>query len=240
MKKIAWLGYILTLFLLLLFTFYPNDEAKHTSHFIPTPLVGKVIVLDPGHGGFDGGAVGADQTLEKEIALLVTQEVRRYLEQAGAIVYMTREDDVDLVPEGTKGRKKSIDIRNRLAFIDEKKPDMFLTIHLNALNASRWRGAQTFFYPTFPENKLLAEAIQSEIIRNLENTKRVALQIDHVYLLKHAETPGALVEIGFLSNEHERELLKQATYQKEMAASIYKGILLYLTEGESSLAQSLY
>ena len=237
MKNIQIIGYFLALVILALYTFYPNQASKHTSHFIPTPLVGKVIVLDPGHGGFDGGAVGADQTLEKEIALLVANEVRSFLEQAGAIVYMTRETDTDLVPKGTTGRKKSADIRNRLAFIHEKDPDMFLTIHLNSLNATRWRGAQTFFDTKLPENEVLATMIQDEIIRNLENTKRVALQIDHIYLLKHAEVPGALVEIGFLSNEGERELLKKQSYQREMAASIYQGILRYMTESDKTMAK---
>lgn len=237
MKNIRFIGSFLAFVILAFYTFYPNEASKHTSHFIPTPLVGKVIVLDPGHGGFDGGAVGADQTLEKEIALLVANEVRSFLEQAGAIVYMTRETDTDLVPKGTTGRKKAVDIRNRLAFIHEKKADMFLTIHLNALNATRWRGAQTFFDTKLPENEVLARMIQEEIIRNLENTKRVALQIDHIYLLKHAEIPGALVEIGFLSNEGERELLKKQSYQREMAASIYQGILRYMTESDKAMAR---
>src|SRR5699024_9319070 len=111
MKNIQIIGYFLALVILALYTFYPNQASKHTSHFIPTPLAGKVIVLDPGHGGFDGGAVGADQTLEKEIALLVANEVRSFLEQAGAIVYMTRETETDLVSKVTTGRKKSADIR---------------------------------------------------------------------------------------------------------------------------------
>src|SRR5699024_8526673 len=105
-----------------------------------------------------------------------------------------------------------------------------ITIHLNALPESRWSGAQTFYYDSFSENKHLATMIQSEIIRNLENTKRVPLEVNGIYLLKHAEVPGALVEIGFLSNEKERELLKDAEYQDKMAASIYQGIIRYATE----------
>lgn len=196
-----------------------------------TPLAGKVIVLDPGHGGADGGAKSKSGVDEKHIALDVAKLTRAYLESAGAIVYLTREVDVDLAEEDVRGlsKRKSADIRNRLAFIHEKEADMFISIHLNALHSSRWYGAQTFYYDRYPENKHLAEVIQAEIIRNLENTDRVPLEINSVYLLKNAEVPGALVEIGFLSNEGEAALLQQDDYQTKMAASVYQGILNYFT-----------
>jgi N-acetylmuramoyl-L-alanine amidase len=196
------------------------------------PLSGKTIVIDPGHGGPDGGAVGKDETLEKDIALKVSEKIRDYLLQTGAIVYMTREEDVDLATEDTQGlsRRKSEDIRNRLKFIHDHEADFFITLHLNALPSTKWRGAQTFYYPNSEEGRHLATMIQQEIIRNMENTNRTPLAINNLYLLKKAEVPGALVEIGFLSNEQERELLKQESYQQQMAASIYEGILRYATE----------
>ena len=110
------------------------------------------------------------------------------------------------------------------------KADFFVTIHLNALTSTRWHGAQTFYYPEMDESRHLAKMIQSEIIHNLENTERTPLAINSMYLLKHAKVPGSLVEIGFLSNEQERELLKQEDYQRKMAGSIYQGILRYATE----------
>ncbi|HZW67204.1 MAG TPA: N-acetylmuramoyl-L-alanine amidase CwlD [Pseudogracilibacillus sp.] len=196
------------------------------------PLAGQVIVLDPGHGGPDGGAVAKDKekTTEKVISLEVAKMTRQYLEQAGAIVYLTRETDVDLADEFTKGiaNRKSEDIRRRLQFIHDKEADFFISIHLNSLPSARWRGAQTFFYPRFPENIQLARTIQDELVENMENTERQALQLNTIYLLKYAKVPGALVEIGFLSNEAERELLKQRSYQQQIAASIYKGVLRYL------------
>src|SRR5699024_322474 len=127
-------------------------------------------------------------------------------------------------------QKKSEDIRKRLKFIKDKNPDLFLSIHLNALPNSSWSGAQTFFNAKGDENRHLAESIQSEIIRNIENTDRVPLELNNVYLLKHAKTPGALVEVGFLSNKQEREQLKDEAYQQQMAGSIYNGILKYITE----------
>jgi len=230
--KIAY--WILGVLLLAFLIQFPlsKSEFSNSDEAWSLPLTGKTIVLDPGHGGPDGGAVGADDTEEKDIALEVAKMLQSYLQQNGALVYLTREEDKDLAAEDTTGlaRRKAEDIRNRLDFIHEKDPDLFLTIHLNALPSERWRGAQTFYYPEFEENRHLATKIQEEIIRNMENTDRSPLLINGIYLLKHAEVPGALVEIGFLSNGEERELLKQEDYQRGMAASIYEGILRYFTE----------
>nr|WP_239534332.1 N-acetylmuramoyl-L-alanine amidase CwlD [Thalassobacillus pellis] len=231
MKVFVWLcGLALLVFLIA----YPIQETMDTWQTWSLPLAGEEIVLDPGHGGPDGGAVGADETLEKDIALKVSEYLRDYLQQGGALVYMTREDDADLAGKDTKGlaRRKSEDIRERAEFIQEKDADLFLSIHLNAIPSSKWHGAQTFYYPELEENKHLAKFIQAEIKRNLENTEREALAINGVYVLKHAHTPGALVEVGFLSNPHERELLKTDSYQRKMAASIYEGILRYVSEKE--------
>lgn len=229
LKVICWLvGFIILIMLIQ----YPVYKVQQMWRTVPLPLAGKTIVIDPGHGGPDGGAVGSDQTTEKEIALEVSKKTRDYLQQAGALVYLTREEDEDLADKETKGysRRKSEDIRKRLAFIHDQNADFFITVHLNALPATQWSGAQTFFYPKFPENEHLASMIQTEIVRNLENTNRVPLQMNNIYLLKHAEIPGALVEIGFLSNVEERELLKREEYQEKMSASIYKGIIRYVTE----------
>ena len=210
----------------------PIKGAMDSIDSLALPLTGKVIVVDPGHGGMDGGAVGADQTLEKEIALIVSHKLRDYLQQSGANVYLTRETDRYLAEDSTNSvsQRKVEDIKNRVAFMEEKDPDIFITIHLNALPSTQWRGAQTFYHPNQPQSQVLAETIQAQIRTNLENTTRQALAINGVYVLKHANRPAALVEIGFLSNPDERELLKQASYQDEMAASIYLGVLEYFSE----------
>lgn len=226
-KAFFWL---LGVALLIVLIQYPVMKDKLIWKTIPTPLAGKTIVIDPGHGGRDGGAKGQDNTEEKVIALDVSKRLRDYLEQAGAVVYLTREEDKDLAGEKFIGRRKAADIRNRLAFIHEKDADFFVSIHLNSLPSSRWSGAQTFYYDRFPENKHLATMIQAEIIRNLQNTTRKPLEKRDMYLLKHAEIPGALVEIGFLSNDVELQLLKDKQYQEKMAVSIYQGMIRYIME----------
>lgn len=232
-KVFLWgIGFVVLAFLIQ----YPIQEVDSTWKTWSLPLAGKTIVIDPGHGGPDGGAVGKGETYEKDIALAIAKKTRDFLQQAGALVYLTRENDSDLANEDTSGlsRRKSEDIRERLEFIKEKGADFFLTIHLNALSSTKWSGAQTFYFPRFEKSRHLANMIQEEIIRNLENTNREAMPIKGVYLLKHAEIPGALVEAGFLSNEHERGHLKKEDYQRKMAGSIYQGILRYVTEKPES------
>lgn len=217
---------LVTLFLLVTFKFV--EEYSWNSWNLP--LSGKVIVLDPGHGGPDGGAaIGG--VLEKDISLSVSNMVRDYLQEQGALVLMTREKDSDLAGDvqGYRARKRE-DLMQRVKLINDSQADMYLSIHLNAFPSANSRGAQTFYTLRYKENKELAQFIQAELRDNLENTKREAKAIDHVYVMKYAEKPGALVEIGFLSNAQERELLVDATYQNKIAVSVYEGVMRYFTE----------
>lgn len=194
------------------------------------PLSGKTIALDAGHGGPDGGAESKDGVIEKDINLAITLRLRDYLQQAGAVVVLTRETDTDLAESGTKGysRRKTQDLHNRADLIQDNNADMFLSIHLNSIPSEKWRGAQTFYYLNNPANPNLAALIQAELKRNLENTDREAKLADKtVYLLKTLKIPSALVEVGFLSNPEEAKLLADENYQKMLAASVYQGILRY-------------
>ena len=228
MKVKLWSALISSIIVIVLFQYIFVHTTSTKSWNLP--LSGRIIVLDPGHGGPDGGAVGGD-VLEKEIALKVAAKLRDYLQQQGALVLMTREMDSDLADKDTRGysRRKVEDLRRRVALINESEADLFISIHLNAIPSPRWRGAQTFYYGSLIENERIAKFIQAELRRNLENTNRVAKMIDTVYLLKYVKKPGALVEVGFLSNPQERELLASDHYQTKLAASIYKGILRYFS-----------
>lgn len=227
MRKLMW---VFGCFLLICLIALPIKDAMEVYDPITFPLTGTSIVLDAGHGGADGGAVSEGVT-EKDITLSIVKMLRSFLEEAGATVYVTREEDEDLADQDTKGlaQRKSEDIRKRLAYIEEKDAAFYLSIHLNALTDSRWHGAQTFYYPNNKQNKQIATNIQASFITHLENTDRQPLPIQHIYLLKHAKTPGALVEVGFLSNPQERKQLEKNDYQRKIAASIYYGILEYVT-----------
>ncbi|GIN42102.1 N-acetylmuramoyl-L-alanine amidase CwlD [Heyndrickxia oleronia] len=225
-KVISFILGALLLFLLFQFQFFQRDTWESWN----LPLSGKVIILDPGHGGPDGGA-GDEDALEKDIALSISKKIKEYLQEQGALVMMTREDDSDLADPETKGisRRKVEDLRTRLDMINESEADLYLSIHLNSIPSPRWSGAQTFYSPHLIENKRLAKFIQSELIRNLENTDREAKLLKNIYIVKNAKKPGALVEVGFLSNPTERENLKSDKYQEKVSASIYNGIMRYFS-----------
>jgi N-acetylmuramoyl-L-alanine amidase len=215
------------LFLILQYDFTDHDSWESWN----LPLSGKIIYLDPGHGGVDPGA-GDEEPFEKDIALNVTLKLRDYLQQQGALVIMTRETDVDLADKGLKGysKRKVQDLKRRLDLINESEADFFATIHLNAIPSSKWRGAQTFYSTNFKENKRAAKLVQDELRRNLENTDRDAKAANSIYLLKNTNKPGVLVEIGFLSNPQEAANLRNEAYQEQVAASIFEGMLRYFTD----------
>ncbi len=203
--------------------------ATKTWTYWKLPLSGKVIAVDAGHGGPDGGAVSSEGVVEKEINLAIAQYLRDYLQEAGALVVMTRETDADLARPETKGlsRRKTEDLLKRVEFINKKNSDLLISIHMNSIPSSRWSGAQTFYYDKHPDNQVLATLIQEEIRNNLKNTTRLANTVNTVYLLKASTIPSALVEVGFLSNPAEARMLANASYQKKIAAAIYRGILRY-------------
>lgn len=225
-KIVGFILGLLVLFLILQHNFTENNSWKSWN----LPLSGKIILVDPGHGGPDGGA-GSDQTLEKDIALKISLKLRDYLQQQGALVNMTRDSDIDLAAPDTRGysRRKVEDLKNRLKLINNPDNNFFVSIHLNAIPSSKWSGAQTFYAPQHIENEKAAKFIQDELRKNLGNTTRKAKPLTHVYILKYAKKPGVLVEVGFLSNPAERANLKKDSYQEKVADSIYKGIIRYFT-----------
>lgn len=233
-KKLKYTGFavgFIILFLIVTVKFVEDDSWNSWN----LPLSGKIIILDAGHGGPDGGA-NVQSALEKEIALKVTFKMRDFLQEQGALVIMTREDDSDLADESTKGirNRKRQDLQNRVKMINDSEADLFLSVHLNAFPSSRWKGAQTFYTKRYEENEQVAKFIQAEIKRNLENTNREAKLIDNVYLMRNAKKPGALVEIGFLSNSEDRANLLTEPYQEKISAAVYKGVLRYFTEEKVS------
>ncbi|MGS2780255.1 N-acetylmuramoyl-L-alanine amidase CwlD [Robertmurraya sp. GLU-23] len=234
-KIIAFTVGLVILFFILQYDYFKTKESWNSWSL---PLSGQIILLDPGHGGPDGGA-GEEGALEKDIALSVSKKLRDYLQEQGALVIMTREEDKDLAEDGTRGysRRKVEDLKKRLAMINESEANFFVSVHLNSIPSQKWSGAQTFYAPQLKDNAKAAKFIQDELRINLENTDRKAKPLSSVYILKNAKKPGVLVEVGFLSNPTEKQLLKTEEYQDKVAASIYKGMLRYFTN-ESELIEA--
>lgn len=211
--------------------FLSRMPSSSTWSYWSHPLAGKAIVLDAGHGGVDGGAVSREGIIEKDLNLSIVLYLRDYLQQAGAVVSLTREGDYDLAEPETKGysRRKTEDLLERAGKVQASNPQLTVSVHMNSIPSPRWSGAQTFYHSRNAEGKRLAADIQEEIRVSLENTNRVPKTRDEVYLLKSLESPVVLVEVGFLSHPEEARLLADDAYQKKVAAAIYRGILRYVS-----------
>ena len=182
-----------------------------------------LVVLDPGHGGKDPGKVGADEELEKDINLAISQKVREKLEEDGMEVVMTREEDV-MLSDGDADNKKLEDLNRRIGIINEQQPAIAVSIHQNSYSDPAVRGAQVFYFTHSDKGKQAAEALQKELLEfDQENTRDIKAN-DTYYLLKKTEVPTVIVECGFLSCPGEAELLTDEAYQEELAGAIAKGI----------------
>jgi len=203
---------ILFLFLVILVLFY-NVRA----HIVEAPLINKVIYIDPGHGGVDPGAYYKD-IYEEDINLKISLKLRKTLEELGAIVYLTRDDDYDLSTPKSSLRKRS-DLSNRAKTINNSNADIYLSIHLNASTSASWKGAQAFYDDINPKNKELAFKFQ-EYFNKYLNSKRSAKEIKELYMYKKINIPGLLLEVGFISNPNERYILNKNWYQEKIVKVI--------------------
>ncbi len=187
----------------------------------------EVIVIDPGHGGYDPGKIGVSGTLEKDLNLAIAQKVADLLEKSGYTVYLTRETDVALC-QGTEKNKKTADLKRRLELIQEIKPALVVSIHQNSYNETT-KGAQAFYYANSVKGKELAKSLQDAIKKYLQpENARVEKGNDSYYMLKKTEYPLVIMECGFLSNPEEEALLKDENYQKRLAFAISQGVENFL------------
>ena len=183
-------------------------------------LLGKKIVLDAGHGGTDSGAKNG-KIVEKELNLLLVKKLEKELISRGATVYLTREEDNDLSAR-TSERKRS-DLYNRAKYINTIKPNMYISIHLNATTSSSWKGLQVFYNKNNEENKVIAETITNNLKNNINNIREVKEE-NKYYMYKYIKYPGVLIEAGFISNPDENYLLRQEEYQNKLIILIADAI----------------
>ncbi|MDR0531813.1 MAG: N-acetylmuramoyl-L-alanine amidase [Oscillospiraceae bacterium] len=189
-----------------------------------------VILLDAGHGGEDGGAVGVDGIVEKEINLPITLKLNAFLRALGYETQLTRATDASIhdAKASTLRERKTSDIHNRFHMMEAlTENDLFVSIHQNQFPSSAAHGTQVFYSKNHPQSAVLAEDIQRSVVALLqpENTRLVKPSGAEIYLLYHAKIPAVLVECGFLSNPSDAALLKTDEYQNKIAYAIACGIL---------------
>lgn len=183
---------------------------------------GRIVLLDPGHGGIDGGKIGTNGAEEKNVNLQISLLIKDLLEQENISVVMTRESDERL------GETQVEDLKERVRIMNSSRPVLSVSIHQNSYHEESVHGAQVFYYTDSEEGKKAAETIQS-VLKELdpENTKSAKANNTY-YLLKKTEVPVVIVECGFLSNPEEAEKLTDEAYQAALAETVTKGILQYV------------
>lgn len=204
-----FLTFIIVITLLLLsFTVYINTLE-------PT------ICIDAGHGGFDGGAV-ANNVVEKDITLKASLILGSMLEHTGYKVIYTRTKDLSLTSD------KVTDMKERLKIINRKTNILYISIHANTYPSNKVFGAQVFYSKNIELSKKLAEYIQDYFLQEDKTNNRLAKLINGKYLTDNAVIPGCIVELGFMSNEHDLNILTNDKTLEYRCLMIYLGILKYL------------
>ena len=206
-----------------------NNLVETTS----TPVSGKTIVIDAGHGVPDEGAQSSTGTTEAETNLKISLKVQNLLEQSGCTVILTRSDENAIydVDSNTLKQKKISDIRNRVKIGNESSADIFVSIHLNKIPQQQYYGWQCFHKEGNEQSNKLAKSIQENLNKSMQKeNNRVAMKIDNIYIIKHVEIPTSIVECGFLSNPEEEKQLLDDNYQNRLAWGIYSGIINYFYE----------
>ena len=187
------------------------------------------VVIDPGHGGEDGGAVSVDGVAESHINLAVSKQLRDLLRFAGVETVMTREEDVTICDEGLGSvrERKASDIRNRVAVVNGTENAVLLSIHQNSLPSSTVTHGAQVFWNSKEGADALAQSVQDALNTavNVGNEKKTKAIPATIYLMKNINAPGILVECGFLSNREETAMLQQPAYQTRLAAAITAGCL---------------
>lgn len=213
----------------------PNSEIENNRilETAATPVSGKTIVVDAGHGVPDEGAESSNGTTEAQTNLKIALKLQNLLEQSGCNVILTRSDENAIydLDKTTLREKKISDIHNRVKIGNESQADIFVSIHLNKIPQQQYWGWQCFYKNEDEKSIKLAKSIQSNLNEAIQKeNKRVAMKLDTVYIIKHVEIPISIVECGFLSNPEEEKLLLEDEYQNKLAWGIYNGITDYFYE----------
>lgn len=218
MKKNIVIFLIPLLLIALAFKFEPANSF---------PLFGKFIILDPGHGADDPGSVYKDE-YEKDYNLLFARSLKTVLENYGATVMLTRDGDYDLSSKNHWSRKRS-DFNNRIKLINEDKPDVYLSLHMNYLNNSSYYGSQVFYSNKNTFNENLAKVLQNELNKYFSYEKDYKKIGSDKYMFGKIEVPGVLIEYGFMSSYKDRTNLKKENYRIELSTVIADGLVEYFT-----------
>ncbi len=193
------------------------------------------VIVDPGHGGTDGGAVGDDGTVEKHLNLTIALLLKEKLEEKEIKVIMTRQTDEDT--DGLTGFHKRLDLEERARIGNESGADLYVSIHINASTTRKDQGFQVWYGSGSPDAPRLAQAVTdavdaAQICTRIRAIKQVP---ETLYIFRTVTIPCVLVECGFISNAADLYKLKQETFRQDLCRALCDGILTYLTGSNSRI-----
>ena len=190
----------------------------------PSPARGHTVVIDPGHGGSDSGAIGYTGLPEKVVALAVSKRTEALLQAAGAHAIMTRTEDTDV---SYAGDTSSGELQARVdVSLEHPEAELFLSVHCNSFTNPDAHGMETYYYPKTDADEYFATLLNEELAAAGGLYNR-GVKYAKFYVLRHTEIPASLVELGFLSNPHEEDLLANAGYQEKLAQALVRAIERY-------------
>lgn len=194
----------------------------------------KAIVIDPGHGGEDGGTVGVNGVLEKDLNLMISDTLCDILRFSGYEVTPTRTEDILLYDRNVdfEGRKKVLDLAARLNIAKNVMPDLFVGIHMNSFPQEKYSGLTVYYSPNHKDSYGAASVLRDNVIELLqpENDRDLKAAGSNIYLLDRMECPGILIECGFLSNNEECEKLSDEGYRQTLSFVIFSSLASFLEE----------
>lgn len=224
LERWAMLSIAIVVLNMLTLRYLATDDIENTNLAI---LSGKCIALDPGHGGIDSGT-SANGVVEKEINMAIAQKLADILIANGANVVLTRDKDTDYYTRGKGGKRN--DLLKRIELIENSGAALFVSIHVNAIKGDNSKGAQVFYSPKLPQNKLLAETMQQALKNFPPGNKRQAKQDLGILVLNANNIPGVLVETGYATNPQEANLLADGAYQQKLAEHMAKALAYHFSK----------
>jgi N-acetylmuramoyl-L-alanine amidase len=187
--------------------------------FLPSVFVGVTVVVDPGHGGADPGAIGPAGIREKDITLAIAKQTVNFLKASGADVHITRSDDY------------YVSLASRVAQSHSSGAQIFVSIHCNSFGDNSTQGVETFYAANSSDGKLLAKAIQSKVLALRPSLDR-GVKVGNLYVIRENAATSVLVEVAFISNPQEEALLAEPDYQQKVGRAITDGIEAFLEESQ--------
>jgi N-acetylmuramoyl-L-alanine amidase len=200
-------------------------QAETTS--VKNVLKGKTIVIDPGHGGSDPGAIGKSGLAEKDVTLAISTELRKLLEAKNAVVILTRTTDRDV---HSRQASDAQELQSRVNIANKASADVFVSVHIDSFVDSTAKGTTTYFAPQSVRGELLASKMQQSLVEQINLPDR-GFRENNFYVLKHATMPAVLAEVAFISNPSEEAKLQQPDFIKKAAYGLFTGLTRFFSIG---------